>query len=418
MGRTTTLAVMPLHVLSMGFSYKDVGLLATVAGVGNVLGNIPGGSLTGAHGPRFTYLVAMAALFASAGCAALANIVDSALVFYMFLLSFFLNGMTEAIAALARQTFTGAVVSKSVRGRASSAQGGMNRLGYVLGTSLGGMTAHVAGPGAAYALQAAASMSCAVVLLLCMPRISATQTLPSDTAKPQDLANNGDGCAGGSSLVGVAHRHWKLLAIAGCFSGCAFFGRKARELFFPLEGHAHGMSQAVVGHIAALSFLVDGALFPVAGFALDHIGRARTGAISFATMAISLFALQHGGEAALLTFAVLSGVSNGICSGLFITVGADLAPAHCRANFLALFRIIGRVSDPVAAAVVGTLADAASLRVSELAAFCVALGGLTCALCCMPETLQSASPDQKDYAMVQPEPEAAEASDSVTPATP
>lgn len=402
--RGATLTALPLHVLSLGFSYDDLGVLAMVTGIGLVIGNIPAGSMTTVRGPRFTLLVSCLLFCGSAGFSSIAALAPRVLTMPCFVAAFFLAGVAEAVAVLARQTFMGAVVQSSLRGRVASMQGGVQRLAFVFGTSAGGAVAQSFGAHATYALQALLAVACGAGVAFGMPFISASQNLGAKTAAGAKPA-----AAQGASLsmCGVLRAHWRLLFVASAFTGCAFFIRKARELLFSMEGHERDMSQAEVGRMAALSYLIDGVLFPVGGYLLDTIGRTQTGTLSFALMALAFLALQSGSSSSMLGFAIIGGVSNGVSSGLALTVGADLAPPDCRGNFLAVFRMLARSADPAAASMLGVLAETASLRVAELAVCLVAVGGIACAMCCMPETLVKSPPAtasaRKGYAAVAPE---------------
>jgi len=380
--RCLTVAVLPLHVLSLGYSYDDVGLLSTIAGVGIALGNIPAGMLTTVCGPRFVLLVHCVLFTSSAALSCAASRVEAHLALPCFAASFLLLGTAESVGLLAGNTFMGSTAHSSLRGSAGSTQGGIVRCAASVGPLVGGMVAQAVGPIAVYALQVILAMLCAIAIRVLMPLTSATQDISTSGAMPR----RADSPHGGSlSMADVVREHWRLLLSASTFVGLASYLRKSRELIFPLEGHERGLSQAEVGRYASLSFLVDFALFPVAGILMDRLGRTRTGALSFVLTMLSFLILQRNSPETFAMFAILGGIANGIQSGLTATFGADLAPADCRSNFLAVFRTLVRTGDPTASATLGAVANAGSLQGAEMmvAGFC--LLGATFALCAVQE---------------------------------
>jgi MFS-type transporter involved in bile tolerance (Atg22 family) len=82
------------------------------------------------------------------------------------------------------------------------------------------------------------------------------------------------------------------------------------------------------------------------------------------------------------------GLGNGLGSGTMMTLGADLAPADSRGEFLGVWRLIGDGGSAGGPVVVGAVADVLGL---SLATFTIAGVGLLAAAMLgtlVPETLQ------------------------------
>jgi len=132
---------------------------------------------------------------------------------------------------------------------------------------------------------------------------------------------------------------------------------------------------------------LDALLFPLAGWLLDNIGRTRTGALSIICLCLSVAVLVYETLINFIAFSIASGVGNGLSAGIVQVLGADLAPAECRGEFLALFRTFGKASDLLAPLIVGLVADMASLQLSELIVCGIGFFGAGWVVSCVEETL-------------------------------
>merc|ERR1740133_833688 len=74
-----------------------------------------------------------------------------------------------------------------------------------------------------------------------------------------------------ATTLTVIRLYWRVLASVTGFTFALSVLRKARELLFPIEGHARDMSQDTVGYVISVSYAVDALLFPVAGRLLDTV---------------------------------------------------------------------------------------------------------------------------------------------------
>lgn len=94
-------------------------------------------------------------------------------------------------------------------------------------------------------------------------------------------------------------------------------------------------------------------------------------------------------------FAVATGLANGISAGVVQVMGADLAPADCRGEFLGIFRMLGKGADLVSPLLIGVMADICSLEVAELVICFVGLFGALWVLNCVAETLRPEGEETK-----------------------
>ena len=102
--------------------------------------------------------------------------------------------------------------------------------------------------------------------------------------------------------------------------------------------------------------------------------------------------------AALTGAAAVLGLGNGLSAGLIMTLGADLAPADRRGEFIGVFRMmpeLGGVAGPVA---LGVLLDAASLFAGTVLCGGFGLAAALFMVACVKETLVKEESKNTDHA--------------------
>ena len=102
--------------------------------------------------------------------------------------------------------------------------------------------------------------------------------------------------------------------------------------------------------------------------------------------------------AALTGAAAVLGLGNGLSAGLIMTLGADLAPADRRGEFIGVFRMmpeLGGVAGPVA---LGVLLDAASLFAGTVLCGGFGLAAALFMAACVKETLVKEESKNTDHA--------------------
>lgn len=377
--RSFVIAVLPIHILELGYSYDDVGFLIGLMGFGSMICNMPTALLLQRYGPKAIVILANFVVFVAAIVCTLAY------SFALMGVACFLLGVGESSGILARTTFLGATVKSNLRGRASSTLGGVARIGYMIGPLVAGAVAVYRGPRVVYMIQAVLSAASGIMTQILMPYVREDQDLTKSqktTTKP---------ASGSMSAVTVIKAHWRILLTVTFFVVCLSILRKSRELLFPLVGHEERMSQDQIGVVVAVSYALDALMFPLAGKLLDSTGRTKTGAFTSMLFTAGILVLEGGGVWSYIAFAVISGIANGLSSGIVITMGGDLAPADCRSQFLAVYRTLGRMADLMAPLIVGLVADHSSLHMAELVVCLVGVIGAAWILGCVRETLESPS---------------------------
>jgi hypothetical protein len=263
-----------------------------------------------------------------------------------------------------------------------SANGGVQRIAYTIAPFVGGVCARFAGPSVVYILQAGMGLVAFAITCSLMPYISIDQDIGGKAGTQVQKTSEAK-----VTMFSVLLHHWRTLFSVCIYVVCLFVLRRARELYFSLVGHEINLTQDQVGYVIAGSYALDALLFPLAGWLLDNIGRTRTGAISNVCLSLAMITLVYQTMEDFLLFSAISGIGNGLSAGIVQVLGADLAPAECRGEFLALFRTFGKASDLLAPLIVGLVADLASLQLSELIVFGIGVFGACWVVCCIVEPL-------------------------------
>jgi len=397
LAKSLVVVVLPMEVLALGYSYNEVGILGAIMGVGTVFGNIPAGKIVAATGPRQGMIVACVGHALAAAMATLATFLPASdLRLLPLALAFLLVGLADTTAVLARMTMLGATVPAEMRGQAGSALGGALRFGISVGPFIAGFVAQAAESRAVFLLMGAMSIANVFVVLRFVPNISSTQEIAKNKPdkKAVVVAESKLEVVRKPSMAGVFVKHWRVILIVTVFSACFAFVKKARELFFSLEGHTQELAPNDIGKITSLSFAIDGMLFPVAGKMLDGLGRRPTGAISTFGLCLAFLALvagKYGDDYALPAFifyAVFSGLASGLSGGILQVMVADLAPPSARSEFIAVFRMLTRTADIMAPMLIGVLAAVSTLEVAEIVAAFVSLIATLWAVFFIKETLK------------------------------
>jgi MFS family permease len=123
-----------------------------------------------------------------------------------------------------------------------------------------------------------------------------------------------------------------------------------------------GLSPAETSFFIAIAGVLDLALFYTSGQIMDKHGRfwaAVPPTIALGVLHLFMFTAVDG-----LTFLALAcamALANGLGSGIILTMGADLAPADARHEFLASYRLITDVGVAVATPALAAITAATSL---------------------------------------------------------
>jgi MFS family permease len=350
--------VIALTALSLGASTAIAGVILTLLGVGQILGNMPSALLVRRIGDRRAMMVAAAV----ASAALIVCYVAPGLP--EFGLAVLVIGACNATYYLGRQHYVIEVVPPSMRAVALSTLGGSHRIGLFIGPFAGAAVIHLFSMRAAYLVAVAAAMAAALTLFV-VPDVDGPRARAEATATR-------------TPLRAVLASHGGVFLTLGFAVMAVGAARSARQTVIPLWAAHIGLNATTTSLIFGVATAVDMALFYPAGRVMDQYGRVAVAVPSMAILggATALLPLTHG-ALALAIGAIAMSFGNGLGSGIIMTLGADVAPPDARVTFLSVWRTM---SDTGAAS--GPLLVAALAAAWTLTAGVVAIGsvGLLAAL--------------------------------------
>ncbi|HEY3438447.1 MAG TPA: MFS transporter [Actinotalea sp.] len=339
-GMGAVLPVAALSAVDLGASLATAGLVVALLAIGQILGDVPAGAVATRLGDRRAMLVA--------ACIAVVLLVGAALAREVVVLGgcLLLLGAVNAVFTLARQSYLTETTPVLKRARALSTLAGLQRVGTFIGPFAGAAVIHLTDVRAAYWLAVGTSAAAAVVVAL----------VPDDVAhEPRAVS------ADSARRVFLDHRQiFFSLGLAVVLVGAA---RGARQTVLPLWAEHLGLPPATTSIVVGISGGVDMLLFYPAGKLMDVRGRLWTAVPSMLVLALGFALLPlSAGVVALTGAAMVIGLGNGMGSGILMTLGADVAPAATRAQFLGIWRLFqdsGNAAGPLlvaAGAALGSLA--------------------------------------------------------------
>jgi MFS family permease len=345
-GTGALVPIVPLFARDLGAS---VGLAAFAVGareVGTVLFDMPVGTLVMRFGRRQTMIAGTFAILVLSILTGLSTSIEQ------FIALRFLLGGAMALWSISRHTYIADTVPIQHRGQALSLFGGMARLGTFIGPIIGGYVGEHIGLGAPFFIQSAfAFVTLGLVFALMrdapeQERVKATRNV---------YARIGQTVAG--------HRHAFLTA--GVAAMALQLVRNARQVIIPLWGSEIGLGAGEIGLAIGIAAAVDMAFFYPAGLLMDRFGRkfAMVPSLLIISGALAVIGLTSNFWG-LLGVAVLSGIGNGLSSGVVLTLGADLAPRGSAGEFLGVWRFFTDTGGMVSPFAIGAVASTLSLATS------------------------------------------------------
>ncbi|UGT43124.1 MFS transporter [Nocardia yamanashiensis] len=311
--------VMTLTALDLGASPAVAGFTVALVGLGQVLGDIPAGQVVARLGERLSIIAASTAGVLGVLLCLLAPNVP------VLCAGLVIAGLSNAIWGLARMSYLAEVVPFEQRARAMALFGGAMRLGFFLGPFLGAAAILGAGPRGGFLVQAVA-IALAGYLMARLP-------------DPETAASQGDR-APAASLLAIGRTHYGLLFTLGAGSLLMGAARSSREVVLPLWADHLGASAATASLVYGIGAGLDVLCAYPAGLLMDRYGRRFIAVPSLAILAVGFWLVPLTHAPLTLTFAaVILGIGNGIGNGVIMTIGADVAPAATRAEFLAAWRL-------------------------------------------------------------------------------
>ena len=348
-------AFIPVAVLAarrLGAPVEVAALTVVLFGAGSLVANIPAGRLVRWIGERGALL--MAGTIGVAG----AVICGTATLVPVYLCGVLLLGAAGAVFKLARQSYLTRVVPYRRRALAMSTLGGVYRAGLFVGPVIGGLVIAAYGLGASFWV-VGCGMGLGGLLGLFVP--------PS----PHD--ENPGRAAGITELLAEHRRVFATVGVAVLLVGMA---RAARAAALPLWSDHVGIAPEQTAFIFAASSLADVLLFLPAGLAIDRFGRRSVTVPAMALTGVSLALLPWCENVTSVgTVAVLLGIGNGFTAGIIQILGADYAPAHQRAEFLGVWRVLADLGTLGGPALISAVTAVSTLGPALVVVGIAGLGG-------------------------------------------
>lgn len=341
-------AILPVVVASatsLGASLDIAGFVLALLAVGQILADLPAGMLAARIGDRSAMM--LAGIVAALACVVAAfapNVVALALAILAL-------GGSTAVYFLARQSFLTEVTHPLKRARVLSTLGGVHRIGLLIGPFVGAAVVSLLSLPWVYAASAVMMLGSVGFAALGTEEGGPRVTLRRESATPP------------VSIASVFRDHRRLFLTLGIVTMLIGAVRSARTTVLPMWGEHLGIDPAQTSLVFAVAALFDALLFYPAGALMDRFGRLWVGVPGMLVMGTGLFLLPFTMSVGqLAAVAVILGLGNGVTSGILMTLGADVAPAEVRSQFLAVWRVfsdLGQAVGPLvlsAAAALGSLA--------------------------------------------------------------
>lgn len=336
------LPIIAVYAHDLGASLAFAGLAAALILVGQLLGNLPGGWVVDRFGERNAMLAASVLnIVALAGCALSTR--PEPLIACALLI-----GISNAVFGLARQALITIVIAPSFRARAFSLMIGAHRLGFLIGPFVGAAAIAATGSIRAGFGVAVAAMLVTIVAVLLIPdpnTIVNVPPVPVGAPRPKLLTTFRD-----SRRV-----LWRVGFAATAVSAM----RSSRNTLLPLWATSLGLDATTIALVVGVGSAIDFSLFYVGGILMDRYGRWVVGVLTLVSYGVGhvVLALTHGNPLAVQVFlavVVAFAVTDGLCSGIIMTTGADMADMvnpNRPAVFLAAWRVVtdlGSAGSPLA----------------------------------------------------------------------
>jgi len=375
-GEGSVLPMIPHVAEGLGATIAIAGFIAALETVGELLGSLPTGWLIPRIGERNTMFIA--AGFGFAGAAA-SYFAPNPIVLGLGIL---LIGFAAAIFQLARQALLTTAVPLQYRARALSTLGGMFRLGITIGPFLmAALLGFGLGPDFSFTVQAIALVLIVVLLLTVRdPERSAraTRDLPDEMA--EEFASQPIDVHPRTGMITTAKRRWRVLGTVGVGAAALMALRQSRQMILPLWAVAIALDPDISAVIIGIAALIDFALFYTGGLVMDRFGRMWvvmpvTIGLALGHILLAVTGLLPGAVAWFAVSAIVLALTNGLGSGVVMTLAADLADKTNPAPFLALWRLMTSAGGAVAPLLVSGVTALASLPVAAVVVGVIGLGG-------------------------------------------
>ncbi|KAB1640816.1 MFS transporter [Gulosibacter chungangensis] len=367
-GQGSIVPVIPAVASSLGADVAFAGFIAGSLLIGQAVGNLPAASVVRKLGEQKAMMIA-----------ALATIIGASISFFatstwMLLAGITIQGLMTATFALARQSFLSTYVPLKYRARAMSSLGGVFRSGMFVGPFLAAWLISMTGDPQVNFL---AFITCSFLIFLVLLVLPDIEKYAKPNAR---LSMAKEEKPGKEPMWRTFTRRRNVLLTLGVGAGSMMMVRSARQVVLPLWGYAIGMDAGLVAVVIGIGGAIDFALFFTSGWIMDKFGRGASAVPAMAGMGLGFLVLAFlfGVPHVDLWFIVITcwlALSNGIGSGIVMTLGADLADQQDPAPFLGVWRTITDSSGALVPFIVSGLAAVASLPVTAAVFGVIGFGG-------------------------------------------
>ena len=371
LGRGILLPTVPLYAKSFGVSFGLVGLAVSAIELGTLIGDIPSGIILGRIGKKPMMLIGTGLLVIFGLAMGLSRFFPELILYSL------IGGLGTAMMAISRHSHIADLAPVLVRGRTIAIFGGINRIGIFAGPAIGGYLASRWGLRAPFFLYAGLATATVVISAFFI-----VETKGPSSQRNQTISFH--------NLIDLLKRQFRELASAGSAQIFAQMIRTGRLTIIPLYGaYVLGLDVRSVGWILSMAAAIDMSMFYPAGLIMDRFGRKYAFIPSFTILALGMALVPFSTNfLGLAMAAAIMGLGNGIGSGAMMTLGADLAPADRRGEFLGVWRLIGDLGGTGGPLVVGRVADLLGLSFSAFALAGIGLLGAGIFLLFVRETLE------------------------------
>lgn len=320
-GQGAVIPIVALAASDLGASVALAGFIAALRGIGVLAFDVPAGWLVARFGERMAMAVGTIIVAASLVGSALA---PSPLVFGIFT---FIMGCGWSVWLLARLTYVTDVMPVTMRGRALSTLGGLNRVGNFIGPFIAILAIQLMDLEGAYLLHFVSAVA-ALGMLVLFVKDAGPPPLPEHTSPLH--------------VVSIVRDNASVFVTAGLGVTAIQVLRAARQIVLPLWAVHIGLDSSAVSVIFGISLGMEMLLFYPAGSVMDRLGRKWVAlpCLGIMSLGMALIPLTQSFWA-LAAVGIIVGFGNGLGSGIVMTLGADFSPALGRAQFLGAWRLFG-----------------------------------------------------------------------------